>query len=59
MSQNLIGKLKAAYLAMDESEEGRALLKQLKTVKFMPTTDATYDPVRKIVAAKAKMAKKN
>ncbi len=59
MSQDLIGKLKDAYMAMDESEEGRALLKQLKTVKFMPTTDATYDPVRKIVAAKARLAKKN
>jgi phosphonate transport system substrate-binding protein len=58
MSQDLIGKLKDAYMAMDESEEGRALLKQLKVVKYMPTTDATYDPVRKIVAAKAKMAQK-
>ena len=58
MSQTLIGKLKDAYMGMNESAEGKAILKLLKAVKFMPATDATYDPVRKIVAAKAEMAKK-
>ena len=45
-------------MGMNQSSEGKAILKLLKAVKFMPATDATYDPVRKIVAAKAEMAKK-
>jgi phosphonate transport system substrate-binding protein len=54
MSPEMIKKVKDAFEGMTESDEGRALLKQARYAAFVPATDATFDPLRKIIAVKKK-----
>jgi phosphonate transport system substrate-binding protein len=58
MSPELIKKVKDAFEGMTESEEGRALLKEARYAAYTPATDATFDPLRKILELKARLKKK-
>lgn len=42
----LAGKFAALLFALNESEQGRAMLSRLPVSRFEPATDATYQPVR-------------
>ena len=57
MPPELIKKVKDAFEGMTESEEGRALLKEARYAAFTPSTDATFDPLRKILELKARLKK--
>ena len=54
----LANKIRDVYLAMDKDPEGQAILANAKYSRFDPSTDATYDPLRSILEAKARMKKK-
>jgi ABC-type phosphate/phosphonate transport system substrate-binding protein len=54
----MIGKITKAFRDMHKNPEGRKMLKILDRAQFTPATDATFDSLRKILAAKAKMKKK-
>jgi phosphonate transport system substrate-binding protein len=43
-------RLRAAFLAMHEDPEGRAVLAEGLIARFVPVTDADYDPIRALVA---------
>lgn len=58
VTQANIDKIRKAYLAMHDDPEGKKILAAAKYSRFDPTEDATYDPLRKILEAKARMKKK-
>ena len=53
----LANKIRDVYLAMDKDPDGQAILANAKYSRFDPSTDATYDPLRSILDAKARMKK--
>ena len=40
---------------MTETEEGREVLKAMDFAAFVPAEDSRFDPLRKILAVKAKL----
>jgi phosphonate transport system substrate-binding protein len=57
VTQETIDKIRAAYLAMHEDPEGQKILAAAKYSRFDPSDDSTYDPLRKVLEAKARMKK--
>ena len=57
--KDVIEKIQSAYLAMHEDPEGQKILAAAKYSRFDPSQDSTYDPLRKILEAKARMKKSN
>lgn len=51
LSPELSKRIQDTFLRMHEDEEGKAALKELFIDRFMVATDATYDPVRRILEA--------
>lgn len=58
ISPELAAKIRKVYLGMHEDPEGQKILAAAKYSKFVPTEDATYNAVRKILAAKERLKKK-
>lgn len=54
MSPEMIGKIEKALNGMTETEEGRKLLKETRYAAFTLASDEDFDPLRKILEAKAK-----
>jgi len=54
----LAEKIRKVYLGMDKDPEGQKILAAGKYSRFVFSEDATYDAVRKILAAKAQLKKK-
>lgn len=55
ISPDLAKKIRNVYLGMDKDPEGRKILAAGKYSRFVFSEDATYNPVRKILAAKKKL----
>ena len=58
LSKEMIRKITKAFTDMHKDPEGRKMLKILGRAQFTPASDATFDSLRKILAAKAKLKKK-
>lgn len=58
LSKEMIRKITKAFTEMHKNPEGRKMLKILGRAQFTPASDATFDSLRTILAAKAKMKKK-
>lgn len=52
LTEENIEKIRKAFLEMHLDDAGRKGLKGLNYVQFLPATDASYDPLRKILQAK-------
>lgn len=59
LSPELIAKIKSVLMGMVNDEEGRAALKTVKMASMPELTDAAFDPLRKILAKKKELKKKN
>ena len=59
LSPELIAKIKSVLMGMVNDEEGRAALKTVKMAAMPELTDAAFDPLRKILAKKKELKKKN
>ncbi len=59
LSPELIAKIKSVLMGMVNDEEGRAALKAVKMAAMPELTDAAFDPLRKILAKKKELKKKN
>ncbi len=57
ISKELADKVSKAFQSMTESDEGRAALKASKFAAFPAATDAVFDPLRKVLAEKARLKK--
>lgn len=57
MSKELMEKVKAVFMGMAETEEGRKWLEQTTYAAFTPANDAIFDPLRKVLAEKARLKK--
>lgn len=55
ISPELAEKIREIYLGMDKDPEGRKILAAAKYSRFVFSDDATYDAVRKILAAKERL----
>ena len=51
MPQDLRDALRNAFLAMHESSEGRAILREAAVLRFEAVSDTYYDPIRTMAAA--------
>ena len=58
ISSDLAKKMREIYLGMDKDPEGKKILAKNKYSRFVPSNDATYNAVRKILAAKKRLKKK-
>ena len=58
ISPELTKKIREVYMNMHNDPEGQKILAAGKYSKFVYSEDKTYDPVRKILAAKKELAKK-
>lgn len=58
LSKDMIQKITKVFTGMHKDPEGQKMLKILGRAQFTPATDATFDPLRKVLAAKAKLKKK-
>ncbi len=58
ISPELAEKIRKVYLAMDKDPEGKKILAAAKYSRFVFSEDATYNAVRKILAAKKRLKKK-
>lgn len=58
VSQEVIDKIRSVYLDMHNDPKGAEILAKAKYSRFDYTDDSTYDPLRKILEAKARMKKK-
>ena len=52
LSAERVEKLQSVLFEMKDSEEGRAMLESLNAVALLPLTDATFDPLRKVLENK-------
>ncbi len=57
ISPELAKKISEVYLGMDKDPEGQKILAAGKYSRFVVSNDATYDPVREILAAKERLKK--
>lgn len=57
VSPETIGKIREVYLDMHNDPEGQKILAAAKYSRFDRTDDSTYDPLRKVLEAKARMKK--
>jgi len=57
ISPELAKKIRVIYLGMDKDPEGKKILAANKYSRFVPSNDATYNAVRKILAAKKRLKK--
>ena len=57
ISPELAKKIRVIYLGMDKDPEGKKVLAANKYSRFVPSNDATYNAVRKILAAKKRLKK--
>ena len=58
MKPEMFDRLRKAFVNMTETPEGRKVLKAMDYAAFLPAEDSRFDPVRKILALKAKLKKK-
>jgi len=58
ISSDLAKQMREIYLGMDKDPEGKKILANNKYSRFVPSNDATYNAVRKILAAKKKLKAK-
>ena len=58
ISPELAEKIRKIYLGMDKDPEGKKILAANKYSRFVPSNDATYNAVRKILAAKKRLKAK-
>lgn len=59
MKPEMVERIRSAFTGMTETEEGREVLKAMDFAAFLPAEDARFDPLRKILAVKAKLKKSN
>ncbi|MEO3416699.1 phosphate/phosphite/phosphonate ABC transporter substrate-binding protein [Roseovarius sp. CAU 1744] len=52
LCDDLVEQIKGAFLTLNESDEGREYLKNVNASKFVAMTDADYDIIRALKAAK-------
>ncbi|MBT7221900.1 MAG: PhnD/SsuA/transferrin family substrate-binding protein [Marinovum sp.] len=57
LCQEIIDQIQGAFLALADNQEGRKYLKNVNASKFVAMSDADYDIIRDLKAAKD--AKKN
>ncbi|MDX1527479.1 MAG: phosphate/phosphite/phosphonate ABC transporter substrate-binding protein [Gammaproteobacteria bacterium] len=55
----IVEKIRAVYLDMHNDPEGLKILNAAKYSRFDYSDDSTYDPLRKVLEAKARMKKKS
>ena len=55
MKPEMVERIRSAFIGMTETEEGREVLKAMDFAAFVPAEDSRFDPLRKILAVKAKL----
>ena len=58
MKPELVQRVTDAFVGMKDSAEGREVLKAMNFAAFEPAEDSRFDPLRKILAVKDKLKKK-
>ena len=59
MKPEMVERIRSAFMGMTETEEGREVLEAMDFAAFLSAEDSRFDPLRKILAVKAKLKKSN